>query len=306
MRMANDAASQLARIVAACGGDLYDGGRRALIPGPDHSTHDRSVSLLATDDGRIVIYCFSPRDDWRAVKAALAARGLLGEAAMSPDDGRQKPTRIVVQPGAEERIARAQRIWSEGRTVLGTPGERYLARRAVAKADAGSQALRFHPHMTSIDDRRRRPALLAAIHSRDSEVQGVQVTLLTPFSGEKACVATPRRVIGKLMGGVVRLHEAGSSLAVGEGVETMLSASAALQLPAWAALTADNLATFEPPSSISRLVIARDNDLAGRNAADVLAERAIQLMEVDIVGPPQGFNDWNDWARQEMREQSGA
>ena len=306
MKMANDVASQLAQIVAACGGDLYDGGRRALIPGPGHSVHDRSVSLLATEDGRIVIHCFSPRDDWRVVKAALTARGLLDAAPTLAKAAPQQSVRIVMQPGTEQRVARAQRIWSEGRAMRGTPGERYLAQRAIVQGGADSSALRFHTRITSIDDRRRRPALLAAIVARDGALQGVQPTLLTPHSGEKARVATPRRVIGKLMGGAVRLHEAGSVLLVGEGVESVLSASAALQLPAWAALTADNLAAFEPPCSVSRLVIACDNDVAGRRAADVLAERVIQLMEVDILGPPQGFNDWNDWARQEMRDQNGA
>ncbi len=42
--------SRLERIVAACGGILLDGGTRALIPGPNHSHNDRSVSLRL--DGR--------------------------------------------------------------------------------------------------------------------------------------------------------------------------------------------------------------------------------------------------------------
>jgi hypothetical protein len=41
--------SRLERIVAACGGILLDGGARALIPGPNHSHKDRSVSLAETE-----------------------------------------------------------------------------------------------------------------------------------------------------------------------------------------------------------------------------------------------------------------
>ncbi|MGE0596225.1 MAG: toprim domain-containing protein [Hyphomonadaceae bacterium] len=306
MSMTRHSASRLERIVHAFGGDLFDNGRRALIPGPGHSAGDRSVSLFETDDGRILIHCFSPRDDWRAVKALLIARGLLDSTpSHAPrDDRAPAQRRIIVQPGGEERVARAQRIWTEGRSIGGTAGERHLLRRAIPKAVQRSPALGFHPRMTGIDDRRRRPALLAAISGKDGAVQGVQVTLLTPYGGEKAAVATPRRVIGRLMGGAVRLHEAGSALVVGEGVETVLSASAALYLPAWAALTADNFAMFEPPSSVARLVIAPDNDVAGRRAADALAERAIQTMKVEFACPPEDFNDWNDWARKHMREKS--
>ncbi len=50
--------TRLARIVARLGGVLLDGGRRALVPGPGHSKHDRSVSLLAAEDGRILVHCF--------------------------------------------------------------------------------------------------------------------------------------------------------------------------------------------------------------------------------------------------------
>ena len=71
--------SRLKRIVDAMGGQILDGGRRALIRGPGHGATDRSVALLETEDGRVLIHCFSPRDDWRAVRDALADLGLLDE-----------------------------------------------------------------------------------------------------------------------------------------------------------------------------------------------------------------------------------
>ena len=71
--------SRLKRIVDAMGGQLMDGGRRALVRGPGHGPGDRSVSLLETEDGRVLIHCFSPRDDWRAVRDELADLGLLDE-----------------------------------------------------------------------------------------------------------------------------------------------------------------------------------------------------------------------------------
>jgi putative DNA primase/helicase len=285
--------SRLERIVAACGGVIMDGGKRALIPGPDHSAKDRSVSLLETEEGRILIHCFSPKDDWRAVRRALADRGLLDAAAYSAEPD-HAPRAVVVQPQDEERLARARRIWADARSLRFTPASAYLRRRGIRDPCAFGPVLRFHPRLTSLDDRLRRPALVAAILDVDGAVQGVQVTLLTRHGAAKAAVPTPRRIIGKLMYGAVRLGDVAHVLAIGEGVETMASASVALKLPAWAALTADNLALFDPPPCVDRLVIAADNDPAGLAAAEAL--RARLAIEVEIALPPDGAADWNEWA----------
>lgn len=62
-------------IVAALGGDLYQNGRRANVPGPGHSRRDRSVSLLLAE-GRVVVHGFGGAD-WRVVRDDLCKRGLI-------------------------------------------------------------------------------------------------------------------------------------------------------------------------------------------------------------------------------------
>lgn len=290
--------SRLERIVAACGGILLDGGTRALIPGPNHSHKDRSVSLRLTEEGRILIHCFSPKDDWRAVRRALADLGLLDDESRADEAStRRAPSRIAAQPLDEERVARAGRIWEEGTPLKHSVAEAYLRRRAVPEGLWKSTALRFHPRMTSLDDRARRPALVAAISDAQGALQGVQVTLLSAHATAKAALATPRRVIGKLMGGTVRLADAQDELAVGEGVETMLTASDVFGVPAWAALSADNLARLVITQPLRRLIIAADNDEAGMRAAQLLRARMASSARVEIEPAPVGFNDWNDWAR---------
>ena len=290
--------SQLKRIVAACGGLLLDNGRRALIPGPGHGAKDRSVSLMETEDGRILIKCFSPRDSWRNVRDALAKKGLLDqEENEAPARIRIMPPRIAAQPALEDKLARARRLWEESRPLKWTIAARYLSARAIDGVALDSEALRFHPRMTSLDDRKRRPAFMAALRDRAGALIGVQVTLLTPHGSAKARISTPRRVIGMLVGGAVRLSEPGDELAVGEGVETMLSASAALEVPGWAALTADNLARFTPPTQVRRLVVALDNGAAGERAAAILIDRLSSVLRVEIAAPPSEYSDWNDWAR---------
>ena len=87
------------------------------------------------------------------------------------------------------------------------------------------------------------------------------------------------------------------TLLVAEGVATTLSAAQVFDLPAWALLTAYNLACFTPPARVRRLVVAADRDKAGLRAASALAERVDPLLEVEIAPPPAGFGDWNDFIR---------
>jgi len=205
-----------------------------------------------------------------------------------------------VQPSSEERVARARRFWSESQPLTGSVAARYLRLRGVRDPLASATALRFHPRMSSLDDRLRRPALVSSILDAAGDLQGVEVTLLSPHGAAKAAVATPRRVIGRLMGGAVRLHAVAEVMLVAEGVATALSASEALQVPAWAALSSANLARFAPPSMVRRLVVAADADDAGAHAAAVLVDRLRDTLIVEIIPPPDGFNDWNDWARAQM------
>lgn len=290
--------SRLERIVAACGGILLDGGTRALIPGPNHSHKDRSVSLRRTEEGRILIHCFSPKDDWRDVRRALTDLGLLDDEPRGEKrDARLSPPLVVAQPLDEERVARAGRLWEESGPLKHSVAEAYLRRRAVPAGLWGSQTLRFHGRMTSLDDRRKRPALVAAISDAHGALQGVQVTLLSAHGTAKAAVATPKRVIGKLMGGAVRLADAQDELVIGEGIETMLTASDVFGVPAWAALSADNLSRLVISLPLRRLIIAADNDDAGWRAAETLRARMIGATSVELAPAPTGFNDWNDWAR---------
>lgn len=76
----------------------------------------------------------------------------------------------------------------------------------------------------------------------------------------------------------------------------MLSASHGLGLPAWAALTAGNLSAFEPPARARRLVIAVDNDGAGYAACEKMKGRLESMLAIDVAPPPDGADDWNEWA----------
>ena len=97
-------------IVRALGGTLYDRGTRATIPGPGHSTHDRSVSLLLSR-GRLIVHSFG-RSRWRDVLDALRAQGLV-DAQGQLGSGAGEEWSQVPAPSAAVRAAIARRLWSE-------------------------------------------------------------------------------------------------------------------------------------------------------------------------------------------------
>jgi len=70
-------------IVAALGGDLYQGGRRANVPAPGHSQADRSVSLLLEGD-RLVIHGFGAADWQSELTAWKSARSVGGAKTLRP------------------------------------------------------------------------------------------------------------------------------------------------------------------------------------------------------------------------------
>ena len=156
--------------------------------------------------------------------------------------------------------------------------ETYLCNRGIkAVHDAG--ALRFHPRCYYRPDdsspTETWPAMIAAVTDLAGRITGAHRTWLAPDGFGKAPVDTPRRAMGGLLGHAVRFGAADDVLAVGEGIETMLSLRCALPaMPMAAALSANHLAALLLPPTLRRLYIARDADAAGDTALAALTERA--------------------------------
>ncbi len=192
-------------------------------------------------------------------------------------DPATREVRPSVPPGSPEA---ARRLWAMGRPIAGTLAERYLAGRGIIEVDTIG-ALRFHPRCyywredRPDSDPETWPALLAKVTDAEGAPTGLHRTWLDPATADKAPVDPPRKAMGHLLGNGVRIGEAPDLLAAGEGLETMLALRMALpDLPVVAALSAGHLAALILPPSLKRLYIAVDSDMAGRDAADRLAERA--------------------------------
>lgn len=194
----------------------------------------------------------------------------------------------------------ARRLWAMGTPIAGTLAERYLAGRSLA--DLGDlSSLRYHPSCfywredhPPTEPPERWPALLAKVTDAHGRLTGLHRTWLDPETAGKAPVDPPRKAMGNLLGNGVRIGEASTVLAAGEGLETMLSLHRVLpDLPVVSALSANHLAALRLPETLQRLYIAADVDAAGTAAADDLGARARGAgIEVRCLAPRLGdFND---------------
>ena len=241
----------------------------------DHDAHGDLLDIIVHHEG----------DFGRACRAA---RLLLGspEALAAPSPSREP---------SNDYLFAARRNFDSAQALHGTLGERYLAARGIT-APRATQALRFLPSAAYRDGKRwqHHPALVGAFTDEAGAFLGILRTYLDPARLAKANVADPRRTLARVGGGAVRFGDTGDTIAVGEGIETMLSVQAAFPKLPVAACSGDKLLSLWRPSPRHRKVlIALDADPAGELAARKLAERLQALdLRVALARPVGGdFND---------------
>ncbi|HCQ53233.1 MAG TPA: hypothetical protein DIV82_03735 [Brevundimonas diminuta] len=297
-------------LVAALGGDLYGGGLRASVPAPGHSDADRSVSLLLSGD-RLIVHCFGSAC-WTAVRDDLRALGHIDREGRLISGGRSAGDRAPdPRPDRQVRLRTARWLWDDSRPIgPGSLASRYLARRAISFDRIGASGLRHHPRAPLSVYRSggaTRPALVAAITSPVGELTAVEVTYLAANGDRDARVRTSRKMVGLFPpGSAVRLASDAEVMVVGEGVMSVLSASAHTGLPAWALLSARNLSLWSPPGRTRRVVVAADRGPPGEAAADILLNR-LRSLGVDgaLALPPGDAEDWNAWAMHQRKKEGG-
>lgn len=212
----------------------------------------------------------------------------------------EPPSRVMSEKAPTGSPEAARRLWAMGQPIRRTLAERYLAKRGIISVHP-TDTLRFHPRCYYWRDGQPEgappetwPALLAKVTDNDGAMTGVHRTWLDPKTAMKAPLDPNRKAMGNLLGNAVRIGQASEIMAVGEGLETVLSLRMAVpSLPVAAALSGAHLAAFDPPIGLHRLYIAIDADPAGREAAAILRGR-IASMGVEIIPLHSAQGDFND------------
>jgi phage/plasmid primase-like uncharacterized protein len=132
------------------------------------------------------------------------------------------------------------------------------------------------------------------------EAQALHRTFLTADGSDKAAVEPQKASIGPVAGGAIMLHplHEGVPLLVAEGLESALSAGLLIGGPAWAAVSAGNLAALRLPFGIRRVIVAADADEPGQRAAWTAARRwRAEGRDVRVALPDEPGADFNDIVR---------
>jgi putative DNA primase/helicase len=270
------------------GGRVYDGGRRWLGPGPGHSRRDASLSVLLADT-RPLIYSFAGDPLYECAAFLGIEHTYPGKVDGNAYDRLKRQREADSRRRQHAAMAFCQRVWQGCLALPGTLAAQYLETRAIGWNLAD---LAFHPNAPrSYAGDSTAPALIALARSLSGTPTAIQATYLAPDGKAR----TGRATFGVLIGASVRLAPPGSSLAVGEGIETSASFQKLEGVATWATLGTANLGTFSPPACVRRLIIAADGDPAGLKAAHALAARLQNRCIVTISQAPAGA-DWNDVA----------
>ncbi len=319
-----DTASNLARRLAdnaeaVCRHYLFNGRRegRWWTVGDIHNTPGRSTMVRLKSTG------LGPAGKW--TDAATGEHGdLLDLIAQSQncatladtlDEARrflslpQPEPREPVTPAPSGSPEAARRLFAMSKPIRGTVAETYLRTRGITNV-RDCTSLRFHPRCYYRGDeadpadstRDAWPALIAAATDLTGAITGVHRTWLDPSGQAKAPVSTQRRSMGLINGHGVRIGKVRGIVAVGEGLETMLSLRVALpDLTIVAAGSANHLDALLLPEVLHRLYVAEDDDPAGRRAtASVIAKAEAAGIEAMRLAPALG--DFNDDLRQLGRD----
>ena len=258
----------------------------ACCPAHDDRTPSLGVSL---GQNAILFHCFAgcSQDE---VLSALDRIGIDPRDLFSRRGVRmEQATRAGVDPSPN-----ALRIWRASQLLPNTPAKTYLEARAIR---ASSRELRFHPR-TPLGPKsavRFLPAMIAAV-SLDEGPIAIHRTFLSETTLEKAEFGNPKRALGELGAGAVRLFPpVGGKLGLAEGIESALSARALTSIPVWATLGNKRFGIVAIPDSVTELHLFVDADKGGKIAAERAFDaygRDSQTIKVRIPSVPG--TDWND------------
>jgi hypothetical protein len=180
---------------------------------------------------------------------------------------------------AVDRLSKARWLWSRRSPATGTIVETYLRSRGYSGPLPAT--IGFLPARG-----KHGPAMVAAFGLADEPrtgvlaiadaVAGIHITRLAPDGTGKAGGDADKIMIGSSLGFPIVLAPPNDllGLAIGEGIEDVLSAHAATGLGAWAAGSASRLPALADaiPTSVEAVTILVDADAAGRRHAGQLAE----------------------------------
>lgn len=255
-------------------------------------------------------------DEWTPEARRAAPEELARRAEEMRARGEARAAKDAEEKAAKIRGAKA--LYLKGGPIAGTPAERYLLGRGLTKQPLAEWpgVLRFHPEVYNKEHRVKLPAMLAAIYLADGTHVATHRTYLQQVNGRwgKLDSANAKKVLGPMWGGFVPINKgssgksmrhmpAGEPVFVTEGIEDALVVR--MKRPEArivSSVTLGNMGAIVLPSNgsgggrVLRLVCDRDEKVKAQEALErSIAAQQARGLTVELVMPPVGFKDLNDW-----------
>ena len=235
---------------------------------PAHDDENPSFSISTGTEDQVLVHCFS----------GCSQEAVLGALAPNKDLHCSARAVIAKAPAHVERetllrVDRESFCITDEKSAL---GRTYLSLRGL-DSPIDLDDVRFHPALRfTAEDKSKcdRPALLGRIRDERDELIGLQRIYLDDL-GAKLDVASPKRVLGSMKGGSIRLGQPNDTLALAEGLETALAVRLATGMSTWAAVNASNLSAVVVPDAVNTVHIFADLDASetGEKEAEKAADR---------------------------------
>ena len=285
------------QIVDALGGRWT--GRQGMCCCPAHDDQTPSLSVGLTSNA-ILFHCFA------GCTSDEVLEGFKRHGIQPRDlfDGKGGPIAPSAKPFGPD--ANACRLWHEAVPLAGTLAERYLANRSIPLRSSELRFLDRTP-LGRKPDVRFLPALIAAVRM-DIGIVAIQRTFIERATASKAGFFKPKRALGHLGAGAVRLSEPiEGRLGLAEGSESALSAQTLFGIPCWATLGNERFGIVAIPESITELHLYVDADKGGERALKRGIEAYARPGRTIIPHKPdRPDNDWNDELRERVDSHAAA
>lgn len=273
--------------------------------------HSERTPSMRVNDAKGQVYCFGcgyTGDIFRVVQDRLGLSFMEALRLIAGDELPLIDPAERIRQRAEDQAARlrdatdAVAMWNSCHPADGTPTEVYL-RHARGLTLPIPDSIRFGVVPAWRDKvgawGPSFPAMVCGVFDRSGAVVGIQRVFLRDGGRAKAAWRRPKKSLGVIKGASLRLGPVRSCIIVCEGPEDGLSL--AQELPdcsVWPTLGTALMPHVEYPEEVREIVLAGQNDGAGRNATDAAALALVDRgFQVRTMFPDPAFKDWNDQLR---------
>jgi putative DNA primase/helicase len=288
--------SDLAAVARALGGVVVSN-TSVSVPGPGHSTNDRSLSIKldpTANDG-FVLHSFAGdstiacRDHIRAALGLSTSKPISKAARLGAS-----PSVVAPVDSSIERSAFALHLWNAACDPRGTVVADYLSsRELMLPDDVAAGVIRYHPSLKYNGN--TVGGMVALFRDIKTNIPcGVQRTFL---DGEGCKLG--RAMLGRVKHAAIKIdadEDVTLGLTIGEGFETGLAARLAGFRPVWATGSAGGITNFPVLAGVEALTILGEVGDGGVNhrASQTCAARWMDAGKEAFIVTPLVGDDLND------------